>query len=700
MKKVVFGLVALCLPFMLFAGEMTSFSNKDTTWQKIVTGVLDGDTMAVYLGGDERHKPTFADLDNDNDLDMFVGDWDGTIRYFENIGTATSPKFSFVTDFFDSIYVRLPDPANANIRGYSKPTFIDLDNDNDLDLVCGDFIGKTHFYKNVGTVSSPHFDFIDTLHYGWLRHPCNSLADIDNDGDLDMAIGEENGGKLHFFENVYGAADTSIWTHIGDSTVFKHITETYVPDSGMTQVDPAFIDIDDDSDFDLFIGNINGHLLFWKNIGTVDSAIWTFVSSFYDSITSLDRSGPGFTDIDGDGDFDLFMGSRDGLMRFYQNVGTADSADFTLVTDLFNYLDFGGFTTPAFADIDEDGKIDMYIGNGFTSDGKIRKLKNIGLDNWEYETKNYGDTINAGAYSAPAFVDINADSKLDLFIGNTDGVIYLYANTGTGASPVWVLTTANFSSIDVGKYSKPTFWDIDADNDMDLFIGNDSGKIYFYRNDGTPTIPTFTFITDNYLDTLLPGHAAPTFGDLDPFDGHTDLLVGVGYGTGVDSATGGCIYHYRNIGDSAVANWTLVSTKYNGIDVGRNATPALVDIDKDGDMDLFVGEGDGGINLWRNKIIGIEENSPIATSNAKLDIIRNPSFRTAKISYSLPAKSNVSLKIYDLSGRCVKTLFSDQEQSTGSYQVNISQGTIPTGTYFARLSTGSGNIVKKFILMK
>ncbi|MFA5032076.1 MAG: T9SS type A sorting domain-containing protein [bacterium] len=726
MKKVVLGVAALCLPLMLFGGKMTNFSNKDTAavWERVINGVLDGDTTAVYFGGEERHKPTFADLDNDNDLDMFVGGWDGIIRYFENIGTATSPKFTFVTDFFDSIYIRLPDPANANIRGYSKPTFIDLDNDNDLDLVCGDFIGKTLFYKNVGTISAPHFTFVDTLHWGWLRHPCNSLADIDNDGDLDLAIGEENGGKLHFFENVYGASDSAIWTHIGDSTVFKHITETYVPDSGMTQVDPAFIDIDDDNDLDLFIGNVNGHLLFWRNTGTIDSAAWTFVSSFYDSITSLDRSGPGFADIDGDGDFDLFMGSRDGLMRFYENTGTADSADFTLVTDQFNYLDFGGFSAPAFADIDKDGKIDMYIGNGFTSDGKIRKLKNVGLDNWEYETRNYSkvktgddttmivdsfhlslgmlDSINPGTYSAPVFVDIadTATHKEELIVGNVDGVLYLYTNMGTGATPVWTLVSSNYSSIDVGKHSKPTFFDIDKDGDYDLFVGNDSGKIYFYRNDGSANIPTFTFVTDNYLNTLLPGYAAPTFGDLD-LDGHTDLLVGVGYGTGVDSATGGCIYHYRNIGDSAVANWTLVSTKYNNIDVGKNATPVLVDIDKDGDLDLFVGEGDGGINFWRNTIrVGAEEQSSIVTGNTKLNIIKNPSSKMIQLSYSLANRSNVSLRLYDLSGRCVKTLFSNQEKQAGTYTTHLENEKLSSGTYFARLSFGTENIVKKFVLMK
>ncbi|MDD2891207.1 MAG: FG-GAP-like repeat-containing protein [bacterium] len=696
MKKVVFAFVALCLPFMLFGGKMTGFSNIDTAnhWQRIINGVLDGDSMAVYIGGEERQKPAFADLDNDNDLDMIMGTWDGKLTYFENIGTATTPKFQFITDFFDSVDVMW---GAGCARGYTSPEFVDLDNDGDLDLVSGDFIGKTHFYRNIGTVSSPHFDFVDTLHYSWIRHPCLSFADIDNDGDLDMINGEENGGKLHFFENVYGVADSSIWTKIGDTTVFKHITDTYIPDSGMTQVDPEFVNIDNDGDFDLIIGSVNGHLLFWENTGTADSAVWTFVTNFYDSVTSFNRAGPGFADIDGDGDYDLFMGSRDGLLRYFENVGTADSADFTLVTDMYNYLDFGQYSVPTFADLDGNGKSDMFVG---TSDGMIRKLTNLGDNNWTYDTRNYGDTIKVSSNAAPTFVDINADGKLDLFVGAGDGTISLYGNAGTGAAPVWTLVTATYSSIDVGTGAKPAFYDIDADGDKDLLIGNDSGKIYFYRNDGTANYPTFTFIKDKYLDTIFNGYAAPTFGDIDN-DTTIELLVGVERIAGTFDSTWGGLYLYENIGTPSVANWHMEDSMYLNTDnVGRRITPTLVDIDNDGDMDLFAGESDGGINFWKNTIVGIEENSPVTTGKIKLDILNNPSFRTAKISYSLPTNSNVSLKIYDLSGRCVKTLLGNQEKQMGSYQVSISQGAIPTGTYFARLSAGTENIVKKFILMK
>lgn len=692
-------MISLLLPLSAFGDS----------WQRVVNGICDDDTMAVYFGGLARQKPAFCDLDNDGDLDMFLGEWDGVLRYFENTGTVTNPKFEFVTDFFDSINVKW----DMN-RGYSAPAFVDIDYDEDFDLYCGDYLGKTHIYENTGTVSSPHFSFIDTLQFPRVRHSCPAFYDVDSDGDLDMWLGGESGAATRYFLNTGNSANP-IW---------EYDTNAYIPDISFAQVSPAFCDIDNDGDFDLFVGDLNGHIEFYENKGTFpDSGTWAFVTDFYDSITGYNRSGPAFVDINNDGKLELFLGAMDGLMRFYENVGTANSADFNLVTDQYAYLDFGNFSVPTFADIDKDGNLDMYIG---TDDGMVRKLKNAGQDNWIYETRNYGgvkagkdttvidsfhlqygfiDTIKVGTYAAPAFADLNGDGRLELFVGNYDGVIYAYGNTGTDSIPVWTLLSTNYSSIDVGAHAKPTFWDIDKDNDYDLFVGNDSGKICFYRNDGNSVIPNFTFITDNCLGTILPGYTAPTFGDAANIDGTsgTILLVGVGYGTGVDSATGGHIYCYK--GDSTGINWVrdTTDTVLNKIDVGRNSTPMLVDIDGDSDLDLFIGEGDGGVNFWKNLLVGVEEKQ-VTLNKTKLEMLQNPSLGTIRISYTLATRSNVSLDIYDLTGRCIKTLLNNKQKPAGRYTVHLENGLIPAGTYFARLHSVSNgkteNIVKKLTLVR
>ena len=110
-------------------------------------------------------------------------------------------------------------------------------------------------------------------------------------------------------------------------------------------------------------------------------------------------------------------------------------------------------------------------------------------------------------------------------------------NDGTSSSPSWTLISETYEDIDVYKYSDPTFSDIDDDGDFDLFVGEVYGDIYFYRNDGTSESPQWTLKSENYASTdLRNGVASPEFIDIDG-DGDEDLFIG-------DSKGG--LLHYEN----------------------------------------------------------------------------------------------------------------------------------------------------------
>ena len=142
--------------------------------------------------------------------------------------------------------------------------------------------------------------------------------------------------------------------------------------------------------------------------------------------------------------------------------------------------------------------------------------------------------LTRGSNSTPALVDIDADGDLDMFVGEGSGTVNFYRNTGTAQTPAFVLETDRFEGIDVGRRSYPTFVDLDDDGDMDMMLGTESAGLLFYRNDGSPA--QAAFVADSSLTLDVPSLATGAFVDLDN-DGDLDLFVG---GVG-----GGLVYFER-----------------------------------------------------------------------------------------------------------------------------------------------------------
>ena len=531
---------------------------------------MDGQAIdCAFSGGMEYCKPTFVDLDGDNDKDMLVGDKDGKIRFFRNEGTLSIPRWSFVSDFFDS-----------TIKERSSPTFVDMDADGDQDMFVGNKDGKIWFFRNDGTAHSPFWvrvtDFYDSIDVGSESVPV--FVDIDADSDFDLFVGKED-GFVSFYRNM-GTKKTPIW---------NLVSQTYDSiDVGAYSV-PSFADLDRDGDLDLLIGEEPGNVNFYRNVGNKTTPSWKLISNSYNSIDVGRRSAPAFVDIDGDSDLDLFIGEEEGKIFLYKNDGTMYLPSWNLITENYLYLDWGAFSKPTLADMDDDGDLDLFVGE---YEGSINFYRTSGatpIPSWSFITENYF-AIEAGDYSSPAFADVDGDGDLDLFIGKKDGRIDFYENIGSADSALWIFVSDQYNSINVGGYGSPTFVDIDGDSDLDLFIGQTYGKIYFYRNDGTPQIPSWTLVSDNFESIDVGGYSVPTFGDLDS-DGNYDLLIGNGEGK---------IRYYRNDGTPYAYSFSFVTNYYDSIDVGDRSTPVLCDFDSDSDLDLFIGESQGGLHYYKN----------------------------------------------------------------------------------------------------
>jgi len=244
------------------------------------------------------------------------------------------------------------------------------------------------------------------------------------------------------------------------------------------------------------------------------------------------NNDPNFVDINNDGDYDCFAGLSNGFLAYYQNIGTNAFPNFDswYYATAFGIYNVGNNAKPAFADLDGDGDYDAYIGEaGYT----IYYFRNSSSTNpnFTYISNNPFGITNLGANVAPTFVDIDDDGDLDLFTGELYGNIYFYRNLGTSANPIFSGVFTNpFGLSDVGNYSVPAFSDVDFDGDYDAFIGNQSGNIIFFQNKGTSEDPDFGLpVTNPFGLSNVGTYAAPSFVDINN-NGKEDLFVGTGNG--------------------------------------------------------------------------------------------------------------------------------------------------------------------------
>ncbi len=141
--------------------------------------------------------PAFGDIDDDGDLDAFIGDA-SEVSYFENTGTRTVPIFAAaVTSPFNLLL--------GNISAVNL-TLVDIDVDDDLDMLIGEIGGATVLFENEGTASAASFSQFalggpfGLSNVGDFASP--EFVDIDGDGDLDAFIGNENGEVFSYLNEV------------------------------------------------------------------------------------------------------------------------------------------------------------------------------------------------------------------------------------------------------------------------------------------------------------------------------------------------------------------------------------------------------------------------------------------------------------------------------------------------------------------
>ena len=259
---------------------------------------------------------------------------------------------------------------------------------------------------------------------------------------------------------------------------------------------------------------------------------------------------PAFADIDGNGTADLFAGAggegngsqigTGGVIKYYVNTGSPTAPSFAGGADFPGLPDAQTTFTnmnpvPVLAPLHGGTSFDALIGHspGPNSSPSLEYYVNGGSS---FIGATPPLTTTPGTDITATVVDINGDGLLDVFVSTSDGsvnTIDYFKNTGTSSAPAFTDETTSLG-IDLpagSAYGYPTFVDINGDGTYDAFVGDEHGDIYYFKNTGTPTAPQFAApVKDPFNITAVPlGPAVPAFVDID-HDGDFDLFVGDGNG--------------------------------------------------------------------------------------------------------------------------------------------------------------------------
>lgn len=649
-----------------------------------------------WNGGFNTMSIALPDIDGDSDPDLLlVGRDDGRLHFYRNDGGGSNGNFIFV----NAAVSDLEFGPNDN-----RIAFDDIDFDGDLDLFVGENDGRIKYFRNDGGSSSPAFtlvtNFLDSLNVGFVSAP--AFGDLNDDGLNDLVVGSFREG---FFFYTRDDSNSTDFTFV--DTLRNQAGEILKP--GFQFYVPALVDIDGDGDLDLFGSSNENHLAFFRNVGSVSSPQFTLEdANFLVPPRFMDFLTPAFVDIDSDLDFDLFFGNNHGFVAFYRNQGDSFSPSFVLESEQLqlDFLDFGFLSFPTFIDIDADTDPDCFVG---TEDGRLHFLRNAGspaAPDFEWVSDRFIMNLDLVVY--PAWGDLDADGDFDLLVGQASPPILYYRNNGTPQVAQLDSMGALLDTLGAQvQHRRPVLGDIDGDSDLDLFVNvfrqSEPNAILIYENVGRPDSAAFILKPDTLRDES--GEVIARFdmffrlADFN-FDGDLDLFIGRASGTTA---------YYENVGSASAASFRQVTDFFAGISTGNNArnSPFLVDIDNDEDLDIFTGRFMGGLLFHRNTT------DPTSVSEAENGVPRwfsleqnfpNPFNPETSIRYQLPVETRVQLRIFDVLGRTVRTIV-QEEQPAGTYTViwdgRTDHGTsAASGLYFYRLQTGEFEHVAKMLLIK
>jgi hypothetical protein len=324
----------------------------------------------------------------------------------------------------------------------------------------------------------------------------------------------------------------------------------------------------------------------------------------------IEQSSAAVADFDGDGDKEIVIGGRDGMLYVLAYNGSSWSVVWSRQTA----QDLNGAgapsdspcvtsqgdvrSSPAIADLDDDGRLEIVV----TTGGDPANHRNGGVLVYQYTSPwsfslvpgwpqpkldivgegagaSFPDGCWDGIWSSPAVGDLDGDGDLEVVVEGFDRRLHVWHHNGVYASG-WPIAPPD---VHRGGWASPAIADIDGDSLPEvIFATDDYGStappylLYVFNGDGSP-VPGFPVEASQNMQS------SPAIGDIND-DGWLEIVVG----TGTYETTGGNkVYAWDHTGN-LLSGWPQTT--------GGNmpAPPALGDLDNDGDLEVVIGCGAEG----------------------------------------------------------------------------------------------------------